>query len=256
MCQISVKVLKIRLLFKGRRLTIFVMHTLKVIIAVIFASLLFVPESHAVKMEFNFGFAYDHSTKEPLPELSDGFGYNLGACLWFKDKYGLAAGAVSTRHELIDASLSGQSFQIDSERDVIYFEGRYKFYRTKTWEFIAHLGYNANHKINGGDSSGSYVQFRDSANYDTNDIGYSGDGYWAGLTVYRRIQSFHRGYFVFLSFKYNLINYNKRRFLDTVVDINDTQLSFLIRDETETDYNAESFLINVGIVLRFDFSDL
>jgi hypothetical protein len=218
--------------------------------------LLWWPNVFAVEMEFNIGLAFDSPIEEPLPELSAGYGYNFGTCLWFKDKYGLALGALSTRHELDGGSdLSGQSFQVDSERDIIYLEGRYKFYQTERWEFMAHLGYNPHHKINGGDSTGSYVDFRDSVNYNVEDIGYSGTGYWLGLSVYRGIKSFNRGYFIFVSFKYNFINYTKQNYLDKVIDAGDTQREFMIRNEAETDYDASSFIIKLGIVLRFDFAD-
>lgn len=210
--------------------------------------------ANAQQMEFNVGFAYDHPIDKPLPELTDGFGYNFSACLWLKKKFGLAVGALSTRHDYTDETDEYQSFQLDAERDVIYFEGRYKFYKANRWEFIGLAGYSFSNNIHGGDSNGGYIEFRDSSYYDSERIGYEGNGYWIGLSAYRAIQSFHQGYFLFASARYMIVEYNTNQYYHLEIR-EGSQNDILVYQERDTNLSANSFSIHLGVVLRFDFAN-
>ena len=204
----------------------------------------------AIEMEFNLGFAYDHPIDKPLPELTDGYGYNFGGCLWFKEKYGVGFGAINTRHELSDNSQPNQTYQVDAQRDFVYIEGRYKFYQSKNWEFAGILGYCFMNNIKGGDSSGSYIQYRDSAGYNSEQIGYTGAGGWVGVSAYKAIHSFHRGYFVFAAIRYSIANYSKRQYY-----FREEIFNQLYNVEVDADRKAKSLSINLGIIFRFDLSN-
>jgi len=210
-------------------------------------------EAAAVEMEFNFGLAYDHPVDKPLPELSDGYGYNFGTCLWFKNKYGIGLGIASTKHELNGGERNpSQLIQTDSEKNIVYAEARYKFLKTERWEIFAQAGVSFSDKINGGDSSGSYIQYSDSNNYDITNIGYSGLGYSFGFSVYRSIKSYNRGYFVFASFRYDLVNYSRVQYygLEPVSGGG----SYLAVYEADSQRGGDSFLVMLGVVFRFDMS--
>ena len=203
--KLVMKKAKIRLQFVGDDPYIRIMKNILIsmVLALILLGGLFGRAALAVEMEFNVGFTYDHPLDKPVPAFTDGYGYNFGTCLWFKEKYGIGFGAINTKHSLNGGTVGNQEFQVDAERDFLYIEGRYKFYRTNYWEFSGILGYTFINNLKGGDSSGSYLQFRDSSTYDTEQIGYTGSGGWVGLAVYRAIKSANKGYFAFATLRYN-----------------------------------------------------
>jgi len=212
-------------------------------------------KANAQQMEFNVGFAYDNPTENPLPAISGGFGYNFSACLWLKRKYGIAIGAIGTRHEFDAGSVNNRSFRLDAERDVAYLEARYNAYQTRRWEFIGLAGYSFSNDIHGGDSTGGYVEFQDSITYDSDNIGYKGSGYWFGISVHRAIQSFHQGYFLFASVRYMITEYRTNQYY-YIEPGEGSQHDLLIYDERDAKVNATSLSIHLGVVLRFDFANL
>ncbi len=211
-------------------------------------------KAHAQQMEFNVGFAFDNPNDEPLPALSGGFGYNFSACLWLKEKYGLAVGAMGTKHEFDAGSRNNRSYRLNAERDVLFIEGRYKMHQTKRWEFIGLAGYTFNNNIHGGDSTGGYVEFQDSSSFDSENIGYKGSGYWLGLSVHRAIQSFHQGYFMFASVRYMIVKYRTNQYY-YIEPGEGSQHDLLIYSERDSNIDTNSLSIHLGVVLRFDFDN-
>ena len=207
-------------------------------------------QSYAQQMEFNLGLAYDHPFENPLPELTDGFGYNFTACFWIHNRVGLAVGAIGTRHDINGGIYQSQSIKIDAERDMLFLEGRLRFYKSKKYELIGHLGYTFSNNIHGGDTSGSYLQYREEYydSYDSEDLGYKGSGFWLGTTLYRGITSYHSGYYLFASIRYSYAKYNRVIYYDDSLD-------FLQSFETDADEVAHSLSVILGIVFRFDFAN-
>jgi hypothetical protein len=252
MCQISDENTKFRLQFMP---DVPYINNMNKIITLLCVAIVLIPglltsTAGAIEMEFNLGFAYDHPLDKPLPELTDGYGYNFGTCLWFKQKYGVSLGAINTKHDLDGGIIGNQTFQVDAERDFLYLEGRYKYYPTRDWEIAGILGYAFVNNIKGGDKNGSYLEFRDSATYDSNEIGYTGAGGWVGLSAYRGIRSFNRGYFVYATMRYNFANYSKRQYYRL-----DQTFYLLDNREDDTNEKAKSLSFSLGVVFRFDFAN-
>jgi hypothetical protein len=208
----------------------------------------------AQEMEFNFGLAYDRPIDQPLPELSGGFGFNFSACLWVHNRVGLSLGAIGTRHDFNAGTVNNKEFTFNADRDMIFFEGRFRFLRTKRWELIGLAGYTFSNEIHGGDINGAYVDYQDSLQYDSENIGYKGSGMTAGLTVHRAIKSFHQGYLVFATVRYLFTKYHSNQYYDIVIG-EGSQHDLLVYKEKDVSLNAKSLSIHLGIVLRFDFAN-
>lgn len=208
----------------------------------------------ALKFEFSAGFAYNHPTQKPIPQLTDGYGYNFNACFWVHPRIGLAVGAMGTTHKL-DAGIRppNQSVTFNSNEGLVYIEGRYKVLETRKWEISPLVGASVYNTIDGGDSSGSYLQFEDYPNYNSEDIGYSGQGYWVGLSIYREIRSYNQGYFVYLNMYYNFLSYTSHQFYAVYTDIGSGS-TILGLFEAESERPANMLIFSLGVVFRFDFA--
>ena len=225
------------------------------ILALLIVFLGWLAPAKALKFEFAAGFAYNHPTQKPLPGLTDGYGYNFSGCFWLHDKFGLALGAMGTRHEL-DAGvrLPNQSVQLNANEGLVYLEARYKALKTKMWEFSPLVGASVYNTIDGGDNTGSYLQFEYYPNYNNEDVGYSGPGYWVGLSIYREIRSYNRGYFVYLNMYYNFLSYTSHQFYAEYID-NSSGITYLGLFEAESKRPANMLVFSLGIVFRFDFAN-
>jgi len=211
------------------------------------------PVAGAVELEFNVGLAYDRPTDKPLPELSDGFGYNLGACLWLKQKYGLAIGVAETKHDLAGGTIDNRLIKVDSKKNTAYIEARYKLLVTKHWEIVPLLGATISNEINGGDQTGSYLQYTDYDSYDSESIGYTGSGYWFGMSVYRPIFARSSNHLLFASIRYNLLSYSRVKYFG---ELEDQGVPYLVVFESDTNRAANSFSVMLGVVLRFSLSNI
>jgi len=192
--------------------------------------------SSAIAAEFEFiaYFAYDRPDHKPLPGLTDGFGFGFSAGFSPFKTWGISVAAASTKHDL-DGGISGNRLiTVDSRRNAIFFQGHYRFLRLRRTCFEGCFGATYN-RINGGDSSGSYLD----SNIEPEDVGYSGWGIAIGLNVKHPIQS---GYFLFLGIKYNLLTYTTHK-------IQNIEFS-----ESEHHRKANSLMINIGVAYKLDFS--
>jgi len=198
--------------------------------------------TEAAKFEVGLGLANDMALDEPLPGLTDGFGYIFSGTLMLKFPITMSIGVIGTRHEFDGGEILNQTFRADSRRNAIFLQVNYQFLKLKKAEFSAGIGLTSVN-INGGDAdSGSYIN----SNYDIDNFGYSGTGQWLGFDLHYHIQS---NYFVIFGLKYNLLDYSKHQY--QYQDVVGGQLYDI---ENSASRDGNSLTTYLGISFRIDFS--
>jgi len=220
---------------------------IKSILKLIFACgfiLLFISPAEAVKFEIGLGLANDIAFDEPLPGLTDGFGYLFSGTLMFKYPVTVSIGVIGTRHEFDGGENQSQLIRAGSRRNAIFLQVNYQILRLIKTEFSAGIGVTSVN-INGGDAdSGSYVN--SSYEYDMDNFGYSGTGQWLGIDIHHHIQS---GYFVIFGLKYNLLTYSRHQY-----QAYSSSAVQLIDFENSANREGNSLTAYLGISFRIDFS--
>jgi len=211
------------------------------ILIIICALILSVTLAEATEFEIGLGIANDIALDEPLPGLTDGFGYIFSGTLILKYPVTLSVGVIGTVHEFDGGEDQGRLVRADSRRNAIFVQANYKFLKLKKTEFSASIGLTSVN-INGGDSTGSYIN----TSYDMDNFGYSGTGQWLGFDIHHHIQS---NYFAIFGLKYNLLTYSKHQY-----QIYSSSINQLVDFENAADRKSNSLTIYIGISFRLDFS--
>jgi hypothetical protein len=188
-----------------------------------------------MKFQLSAGLASDRPISKPLPGLGSGFGYTFSLGFLPVEKAGLSIGVCATNHSFDAGVYNGKTVSGDSHRSTLFAQIHYQFLKLNTTEFEAYLGGSYN-SINGGDSSGGYLNIED---INKDDIGYSGYGGIFGAGVMHPIKS---GYFLNLAIRFVLLNYSKY------------QLPNYSHSDVVHNRKGNSVLINLAIVYRVDFS--
>ena len=187
-----------------------------------------------MQFEFSGGLAFDRPIDEPLPGLSAGYGWSLGVGFLPTERIGFSIIANSTEHKMTADTSNNEIARGASKRTALCIMAHYRFLRIRNTEFEAYFGASYN-SINGGDSSGSCLDFR----FNPEDLGYSGWGTILGASVLHPIGA---GYNLTFGVKYNYLIYNHYEFAFPV-DFNPRR-------------DGSSLLINAGVIYRLDFSVL
>ena len=211
------------------------------ILAIICALFLSIPFAKAAKVEIGLGLANDIAFQEPLPGLTDGFGYIFSGTLILKYPVTLSIGVIGTRHEFDGGEDLNRLVRADSRRNAIFFQVNYQFLKFKKTELSAGIGVTSVN-INGGDSSGSYLY----TSYDMDNFGYSGTGQWIDFDIHHQIQS---NYFAIFGLKYNLLTYSKHQY-----QVYSSSAGQLIDFENAANRDGNSLTAYLGISFRLDFS--
>ncbi len=210
------------------------------ILVIICMAILSVTISEAAKFEVGIGIANDITLEEPLPGLTDGFGYMFSGTLILKFPVTISIGVIGTRHEFDGGEDQNRLVRADSRRNGIFLQANYQFLKLKKTEFSIGIGLTSVN-INGGDAdSGSYI----GTDYDMENFGYSGTGQWFGFDIHHHIQS---NYFVIFGLKYNFLDYSKHQYEQVIG-------GQLYDFENSASRNGNSLTAYIGVSFRIDFS--
>jgi len=189
---------------------------------------------------------YHHFADQPLPDLTDGYGFGFGITFLPVKKAGVSFGVITSRHDLLGGDEGGRQTRVDSEVSAVFLQANYRFFNRSFLELEALLAATYDN-INGGDNSGSYLEFRDFNGYNSEEIGYSGWGTALGLGVIRPIQS---GYFVYLGVRYNFLTYSAHQFFVE----QGGQLVNVKFTGSQHEQAGDSWIFNLGVGFRINFS--
>jgi hypothetical protein len=188
----------------------------------------------ATMLEFSATIAIDRPMYKTLPGLSTGLGWGFSVGILPVEKAGISLGVNSTSHEFDADTAQIHLVRGDSRRVSAYIQGQYRFLQIENIDFNAYLAATYS-SINGGDANGSYLDIE----VNPEEIGYSGYGALFGFGVSR---PFAENYSLYLTGKYNLLNYSKH------------QVPSFLETNTEHDRKGSSLVINFGILYRVDFA--